>query len=217
MKLARMLVVCSAVAVAPAAMAQKWEFGGGVGGGFYTSQDVTSPGGSASAKIQSNIAGSVWLGNNGRGRIGGELRYDYQRGDLQLTSGGTSATFGAQTHAIHYDFLWHATPTGSKIRPFVAVGGGVKIYQGTGTETAFQPLSSFALLTKDQDLTALLSVGAGVKVQLAPHLALRLDVHDYLTRFPNKVIAPNQNAKVGGWLQDFVPMAGLVFTFAEGR
>src|SRR5260370_35823480 len=97
----RMLVVCAG-AIAPAAVAQKWEFGGGVGGGFYTSQDVTSPGGSAAAKIQRNIAGSAWLGNNGHGRIGGELRYDYQRGDLQLSSGGTQATFGAQTHAIHY-------------------------------------------------------------------------------------------------------------------
>jgi hypothetical protein len=217
MKLARMLAVCAAVAVAPAAMAQKWEFGGGVGGGFYTSQDVTAPGGSAAAKIQSNIAGSVWLGNNGHGRIGGELRYDYQRGDLQLTSGGTQATFGAQTHAVHYDFLWHATPTGSKIRPFVAAGAGIKVYQGTGTEAVFQPLSSFALLTKDQDLTGLISVGGGVKVQVAPHIQFRLDVHDYITRFPNKVITPNQNAKVGGWIQDIVPMASIVFTFAEGR
>ena len=37
---------------APPAMAQKWEVGGGVGGGFYTSQDVTAPGGSASAKFR---------------------------------------------------------------------------------------------------------------------------------------------------------------------
>ena len=63
MKFTRLFVVC-ALAALPQAWAQKWEFGGGVGGGFYTSHDVTAPGGSAAAKIQTNLAGSVWLGNS---------------------------------------------------------------------------------------------------------------------------------------------------------
>jgi|SRR5579871_5036363 len=212
MKLARILAVCGVIVAAPALMAQKWEIGVGAGGGFYTSQDVTAPGGSASANLQSNVAASAWLGNNGAGRLGGDLRYDYQRGDLQLKSGGTEATFGAETHAIHYDFLFYATPSESKVRPFVAVGGGVKMYQGTGKEVVYQPLSNFALLTKATDITALVSVGAGVKFQLGSHVDLRLDVHDYLTPFPKKVITPNAGAKVGGWLQDFVPMVGLGFS-----
>ena len=198
---------------ATSALAQKWEFGGGVGGGFYSSRDVTSPGGSAAAKIQTNLAGSAWLGNIGRGRWGGELRYDYQRGDLQLSQGSTQAVFSAHTHALHYDVVWHFTESEAVIRPFVSAGGGVKIYQGAGTEVAFQPLSNFALLTKDQDLTGLLSVGAGFKVAIAPRVQLRLDVHDYLTPFPKQVIAPSANAKVGGWIQDIVPMAGLAFLF----
>src|SRR5262249_32680194 len=105
--------------------------------------------------------------------------------------------------------------TGSEatVRPFVSAGGGVKIFRGTGTEQAFQPLSNFALLTKAQDLTGLLSVGAGFKVRIAEHVALRLEVHDYLTPFPNKIITPAANAKVSGWLQDIVPMAGLAFTY----
>jgi hypothetical protein len=194
------------------ASAQRWEFGGGVGGGFYTSEDVTSPTGSASAKIQTNIAGSVWLSNNGSGHWGGEARYDYQRGDLQLSQGGSQASFGAETHAIHYDVRYHFAPAESPIRPFVAAGGGVKIYRGTGTEVAFQPLSNIALLTKAQDLTALVSVGGGIKVRLGSHLMLRAEVHDFLTPFPNKVITPNVGAKVGGWLQDIVPMIGISYT-----
>jgi opacity protein-like surface antigen len=212
MKLARILLVSAAIVTAPALMAQRWEIGVGAGGGFYTSQDVTAPGGSAQAKLESNVVGSVWLGNNRPGRWGGDLRYDYQRGGFDLKSGSTEATFGAETHSIHYDFLFHATPSESRIRPFVAFGGGVKMYQGTGKEVAFQPLSNFALLTKQTDLTGLVSVGAGVKFQIASHVQLRLDVHDYLTPFPKKVITPNVGAKVGGWLQDFVPMAGLSFT-----
>ena len=43
-----MLAVCSAVMI-PQAIAQSWEVGGGVGGGFYTAQNVTSGSGSAKA------------------------------------------------------------------------------------------------------------------------------------------------------------------------
>ena len=207
MKILPVLFVCSV-----AAMAQKWEVGGGVGGGFYTSQDVTSPAGSASAKIQTGLAGAAWLANNGQGHWSGELRYEYQMGSLALSSGGTTATFGAHTQQFHYDVMWHATPSESRIRPFVEAGAGIKLYQGTGTQVAYQPLSNFALLTQQQDLTPLVSAGAGVKFQISPHVQLRLDVHDYLTPFPKNVITPNAGAKVGGWLMDFVPMVGISYT-----
>jgi hypothetical protein len=207
MKILPILIVCSV-----AAMAQKWEVGGGVGGGFYTSQDVTSSAGSASAKLQTGLAGGVWLENNGQGHWSGELRYEYQMGNLALSSGGTTATFGAHTQQFHYDVMWHATPSESRIRPFVEAGAGIKLYQGTGAQTAYQPLSNFALLTQQQDLTALISAGGGVKFQISQHLQLRLDVHDYMTPFPKNVITPNSGAKVGGWLMDFVPMVGISYT-----
>ena len=210
------LIVCAA-ALMPAAMAQKWEFGGGVGGGFYTSQDVSISTNSASAKIASNIAGSGWLANNKGDHWGGELRFDFQRGDLQLSQGGTQAAFGAQSYAMHYDVMYHFAPNGARIRPFVALGAGVKIYQGTGTEVVYQALSQFALLTKDQDVAPLISGGFGIKMQLSEHMQLRAEIHDFATPFPKKVITPNAGAKVGGWLQDFVPMVGISYTSGEGR
>jgi hypothetical protein len=76
----------------------------------------------------------------------------------------------------------------------------------------YQPLSNFALLTAQQDLAPLVSAGAGVKFQISSHVQLRLDVHDYLTPFPKNVITPNVGSKVGGWLQDFVPMIGISYT-----
>ena len=212
MKLVKTLVIGSVLALAPAAFAQKWEFGGGVGGGFYTSQDVTNAGGSASAKLQNGITGAAWLGNNGQGHWSGELRYEYGMSDLELKSGGTTATFSGHTHQVHYDVMWHATPSEARVRPFVAAGAGIKLFEGTGKEAVFQPLSNFALLSKEQDLTALVSVGAGIKFQLSPHVQIRLDVHDYLSPFPKKTIMPNAGSKVGGWLQDFVPMVGISYT-----
>src|SRR5580658_4350434 len=211
MKILQMLLVGSAVA-ATSAMAQSWEVGGGVGGGFYTSDTISSPAGSASAKLQTGLAGSVWLGNTWQGHWSGELRYDYGMSDLALSSGGTTATFGAHTQQFHYDIMWHATSSESRIRPYVAAGAGVKLYQGTGTQMAYQPLSNIALLTQQQDLTPLVSAGAGIKFQISSHVQLRMDVHDYLTPFPKNVITPNFGGKAGGWLQDFVPMIGISYT-----
>lgn len=211
MKTNHLLFVCFA-ALATGAFAQSWEVGAGVGGGFYTSQTVSSPAGSASAKIQNGLAGSVWVGNSWQGHWSGELRYDYGMGDLALSSGGTSASFSARTQQFHYDLMWHATSSESRIRPYVAAGAGIKLYQGTGAQVVYQPLSNVALLTQQQDLTPMVSAGGGVKFQLSPHVQIRLDVHDYLTPFPNKVITPNAGAKVGGWLQDIVPMIGISYT-----
>ena len=94
----------------------------------------------------------------------------------------------------------------------MAFGAGIKIYQGTGTQVLYQPLSNIALLTQAQDLVPMASGGGGLKFKLTTHLMLRLDVHDYITPFPKQVIAPVTN-KTPGWLQDFVPMAGFAFVF----
>ena len=60
----------------------------------------------------------------------------------------------------------------SGIRPYVAIGGGMKHYRGTGEEQPFQPLSNIAILTKTNDTKGMVSVGGGVKVQLTrPYVA----------------------------------------------
>jgi hypothetical protein len=194
---------------APALMAQRWEVGGGVGGGIYTARDVSNPAGNASAKIQTNIAASAWVDNHSAGHWSGELRYDYGRGDLALSQSGTQATFSSETHAMHYDLQWRFAPQEATVQPFVSGGAGVKIYRGTGTEQPYQPLSNVALLTKVQDLTALVVGGGGVRVRLSDRVTLRLEVHDFFTPVPNKVIAPAAGSKVSGWWQDIVPMVGL--------
>jgi hypothetical protein len=209
MKFVQTILVCLAVAT-PAALAQTWEVGGAAGFGFYTAQDVKRTGETAQAKIESGITASAWVGNNNRRYLGGELRYDYQRGDLRLKQDSTTASFGAESHAIHYDFLWHTSEVGSKVRSYIAFGGGVKIYRGTGKEALTQNLSRFALLTKTNELQGMISVGAGVKWKLGETTQLRVDLHDYITPFPKQVIMPNAGAKIDGWLiHDFVPTVGL--------
>jgi hypothetical protein len=132
-------------------------------------------------------------------------------GDLKLSSGGTSVKFGSRSNAIHYDFLYNFASSESAVRPYIAAGGGVKWYSGTGTEQVYQPLSNIAVFSDIRDMRALVSVGAGVKFNVAKSTLLRLEVHDYLTPFPSNLIAPVSGSSVGGWLQDFVVSAGLSF------
>jgi hypothetical protein len=213
MKLHHIIGISVLLGLAPAAMAQKWEFGGAVGGSFYGSQDVTNGSSSAAASFEKNIAGSIFLDNSSGKHWGGEVRYDYERGDMRLSQGAIATTYGAESHAMHYDFLWHATAPGSSIRPFVAFGGGLKFYRGTGADQVAPPLMQYALLTRAVDYQPMVSVGAGVKFNLSKKLQFRLEVHDYMTPFPNKVIAPNTGSKTGGWMQNIVPSVGIAALF----
>ncbi len=202
------------LALAPAAFAQKWEVGVGGGGNFYTAQSINNVVGNADAKLANGFIVSAWLGNNSSKMLGGELRYDYEQSNLKLSSNNGNASFGAHTNAFHYDFLLNFSNSNeSRVSPFLAAGAGVKLYTGTGQEQAFQPLSNIALLTKTSQLEPMVSVGGGVKFRLSSAVQFRVDVRDYLTPFPKNVIAPAAGSKVGGWLSDFVAMAGISFTF----
>jgi len=201
------------IGLAPAALAQKWEFGGGIGGSFYPSRDINNGSTSASAGIRTNIASGVWLGQNMSNKWGGEMRFDYQLGDLSLERGSTKTALTAQSYGLHYDVLWHVTRRGSKVRPFVGAGAGIKVYRATGQPGLVQPLSQYALLTKGDELKALLSLAAGVKWQIAESLQLRLEVHDYITPFPKEMIAPNVGSTAPGVLQNIVPMLAIAYTF----
>lgn len=212
MKTARMLVVCLAVSAAPAALAQKWELGGGGGAGFNTSHDATRPTETATAKIKMGLAASAWLTNNTNARWGGELRYTYQKSPLQLKQGSTEAAFDSETHSMNYDFQWHATDADSASRPYIAFGGGVKVFRGTGAEQLTQPLSRFALLTKTQEVRGMASVGVGIKTKIGEHWQFRVDVHDYITPFPKDIITPNLGTSIGGMLHSIVPMVGISWT-----
>jgi len=209
-------MIVSALAVvltAEPGWAQKWELGAGGGGSFYKSQTVTNGPANGSAGFSNGFVATAILGQNLYRHLSGEIRYTYGRNDLKLASGGAKATFAGQSHALCYEFLVHSAPVAAKVRPYVAAGGGFKMYQGTGTETAYQNLSNLALLTKTQEWKGLLTFGGGVKVQVSRRALLRVEFRDYITQFPKEVIAPSPGAKLSGWLHDFIPMVGITFRF----
>ncbi len=191
----------------------QWELGALGGFGFHNNRTVAGRAGTAAATFRS---GPAWgfLGAHDTYRfVSGEMRYVFRATDPKLSQGQTTAAFNGHAHLVHADFLVHARKTGSRIRPFLSAGGGIKVFRGTGTETAAQPLNRFALLTKTREVKPLLSAGGGVKFALSPHFSVRAEFRDYITPFPERVIAPAPGASIGGLLHDLAPLIGLSVTF----
>jgi len=194
--------------------AQEWEVGGMASYGFYHNVDATNPLGSAVTGFSPGAAFGAVLGYNASRIFGGEFRYTYAMSDLKLSSGGTDVSFSGMAHILGYDLIIHPPyKHGRKAQPFLAVGGGMKLYRGTGSEQAYQALESYALLSKTQQVEPMISVGGGFKMMLSQRVLLRAEVRDYISPFPKNVIVPLPPTKVSGWLNDFVPMVGISYIF----
>jgi hypothetical protein len=179
------------------------------------SMTATAGGTSASAGFQSGPGVGALVGDNwGKSKVlGGEVRYLFLVDGLKVSQGGTQATMSAHSHLFHYDLLFHARPPRSPIRPFLAVGGGARLIEGTGSPEVYQPLSQYALLTNTTEAVPLISVGGGVKFRLSPRINLRAEVRDYLSPPLGAVIAAPPGASLHGWFHEIVPMAALTYTF----
>lgn len=195
------------------AQGARYELGGGVVGSFYDKKTLSGTGGNVDAGFEPGYGASLWLGHYMYTKVSGEIRYDYLRNDMKLEGAGNKTTFGAESHALHYDIHIHLSNTQARIRPYIIGGGGVKVFRGTGEERAFQPLSQFAVLTKTSEMTALVTVGVGIKMNLADRVLLRLEFRDNLTPFPKKLITPNRATGGSGWINNFAPSAGVSVLF----
>lgn len=202
-----------ALALVSGCLAQGY-LGGAAGYGVAKDLTVNNAAGSATTGFKSGAGLGAFAGHDLYNYLGGELRYLYRFSDLKLSSGGAAITFGGHSHAVHYDLLIFARGREERVRPFAAVGGGVRYFRGTGTEHAVQPLSSFAILTRTSQLKGLATVGGGVQVKLLPHAFLRVEFRDYLSPVPKLVITPVPGAKLSScWMHDFTPLAGIGFSF----
>ena len=200
------------------AYAQRYEFGLHGGVSIYTDRTVTAASATrgtseGKAGFDNGIAAGLTMGNSMYDLLGGEVRYTYLRNDLKLTGSGQTVAFGGEAHAIHYDLLFHTAKFGSRVRPYIAAGGGAKYYRGTGAENAFQPQSNLAILTRTSEVRPMVSFGGGLKIAISERMLFRVDVHDFFTQIPTKVITPAPGASLSGWIHNFVPTAGISFTF----
>lgn len=194
-------------------LAQNWEVGGSAGYNLSHDVKVTNGTASGSTGFASGVAFGALLGNQINRLVGGEARYTYQSDDMQVSSGSTKAKAGAWSSALHYDVLIHAVSKESPVRPFLAVGAGVKLYRGTGAEPAFQPLSNLVVLSHTNEAQPLISAGGGVKFSMSRRSLLRLDFRDYMTPVPTSLLATPPNSRLSGWMHNFVFMVGVSTVF----
>lgn len=200
--------------MAAAAFGQSREFGVIGGMGFAPTLTLSGPAGSAQTGFRNGGAVGVFIGQDPYQHLGGEIRYLYRMSDMKLSAGGVSTKFDAHTQIVHMDLLLHARPTEAAIRPFVAFGAGVKLIQGTGTESSFQPLHAFAALTKTLQVQPAGDVGMGVKIRAGRHLRVRFEVRDYISAQPDKVIAAAPGVQLGGGvMHDILGLAALSYTW----
>ena len=207
----RYLLVLSTFAAA--SFAQQWGVGGGVGGSFLPAVSVSGSRESATTGFRPGVAAGAFLGQRLYKHLSGEIRYTFLQSDLKLAGGGTTATFSGNAHAVYYDVLVHTNHGESRAEIFGAIGGGMKIFRGTGKEAAYQSLSQFGYFTKAQTVKPMLSAGSGVKFKLSPRFALRTEFRDFVTPFPKELITPAPGVKFGSLLHNFVPMASISYEY----
>ena len=205
------LWICSLLA--GAARAQTRELGVIGGFGFAPTLTLTGPAGTAQTGFRTGAVFGVYIAENKYKHLGGEIRYLYRMSDMKLSSGGTSTDFAAHTQIVHMDLVVPIQDPDSRLRSFIALGAGAKVIQGTGAESSFQPLHQFAALTKTLQVLPAGDIGAGVKLNLRPHLRIRFEARDYISPQPSKVITAAPGVTMGGMLHDIVALAALSYTW----
>jgi hypothetical protein len=109
--------------------------------------------------------------------------------------------------------MYHTSRGESRTQFYAAVGGGMKIFRGTGAEAAYQPLSQFGYFTKTQQIKPMVTVAGGFTYRLRPHLFLRAEVRDFISAFPTQVLTPAPGVKYGSILNNIVPMVGIAYGY----
>jgi hypothetical protein len=194
---------------------QNWELGAGGGYGFYHNGTIYAPAGTVTAGIRNRFAMTSWLTEDMYQNLSGEFRYTYQDGDPFLQRGSVQTNIQGQSHAFHYDLLFHLHPRESRFRPYFAAGLGVKQYVVSGPASPSQPFASVAQLVSTDDTVFLTVFGAGFMYRWRPRIVLRVDFRDYITKFPKKIIPAAPNGTPRGIFQQFTPTIGLAYAFGK--
>ncbi len=195
----------------------RWEVSGIAGGSLYhdVSASATNPLRKASVGFFNGVAVGAVLGQLGGQHWGGEFHYLFQTNNMRLRAGAGetgSASFSAKSHAFHYDALFYFTRRDARIRHFIAGGPGLKVYQATGQEQAFRPLSDLVVFSHENDTKFMVSAGGGVKVKVYRGALVRFDFRDYATGIPKSFTAV-PGVKLSGQFHNFVATGGIGVTF----
>jgi len=199
--------------IAGAAYAQNWYLGASGGYGFAPKLTINGVSPEAKAGLENGGVLGAYFGEDSHDYWSGEIHYLHRWDSFSLSSGGTTVKFAGHSDLLHADFLRHFAPRGSKVRPFVAAGGGVRFLDGTGTESSTQPLGNYAALTATRESLPVIDAAVGVRVKYQNRVELRFEVRDYISPAPSQVIAVAPGASLSGWFNDIVASASIGYSF----
>ena len=204
-----------------ACMAQEWEVGAFGGFAWHNNASIENITGTAEVGMESRgtIGGSFTQKKHRY--VGGEIRYMFMVGDPVLKFQGIQAKAGGYANLVHYDVLFHPKMSEARLHPYLAAGGGVKVYTATSRSFFDQPLLDFAVLRHVNQAEPLISVGGGLKYRITRHVYLRFDYRTYMSPAPDRLFRPTLDpllrstldSRLQGWIFDFVPTLGISYGF----
>jgi len=209
--LKRLVLTCCLVA--GASYAQTWYVGAGGGYGYAPKLTVGGLTPEGKAGFDNGGALGAFFGEDSHKYWSGEVHYLHRWDNLSLSAGGTTVHFSGHSDILHADFLRNFTPRGAKVRPFFALGAGARFLDGTGTESASQPLGNYAALTATRETLPVIDAAFGVRAKVGRSAEVRFEVRDYMSPAPSKVIAPAPGANFSGWFNDIVATASIGYSF----
>lgn len=199
--------------LAGAAFAQNWYIGAGGGYGYVPKLTISGIAPDAKTGLENGGALGAYFGEDSHKYWSGEVHYLHRWDSLAISFGGTNVKFAGHSDILHADFLRHFAPRGSKVRPFIAAGGGMRFLAGSGNESSSQPLGNYAALTATRESLPVVDAAVGVRVKYQNRVELRFEVRDYMSPAPSKVIAPAPGASLGGWFNDIVASVSIGYSF----
>ncbi len=160
---------------AAVASAQSAELGLTVGWSAFSDRGIGSLTSFEEGLTPANIGNGVRIGarwaTNSWVFLGHEFSYAYQRSSLAI---GDQPSNGMTVQNMYYNFVAHATPEGTVVRPFATAGVGVSVF--------FPP--GFSSLSGGGDNKFGYNYGGGLKFKLTDQFGLRFDVRDHVTGRP---------------------------------
>lgn len=134
----------------------------------------------------------IRVGVNVTNHVALEGSFQYMVNNVRLVTpiqpGFPSYGFSNRIYYPAGNVLYHFTPWGSKIRPYVTVGVGPAWFKPTDTAKNFacNPITNaeFHSCGLNTNLQVAVNYGGGIKVHLSPHIGLRFDVRGMTSRNP---------------------------------
>jgi hypothetical protein len=122
-----------------------------------------------------------------------EANYNFMVNNVRLVTAAPStlsSVFGDRIHSFAIDPVYHLSPRGARLRPYLTAGLG---------PSWFAPSKQARTLLAVNTSTELaFNYGGGVKVHLSPHLGLRLDARGIFEQNPTFSLADIPKAHLNG-------------------